>query len=310
MKNLLTALAVLLAATVCFASPLTSNGRAVIPASAQQIICVDYRAMHNSPTAMDLKARVLPESLKEVEGSLREMGIDPDKDVDQLTFVSFRTQKNGLRSFGIAQGELNRKQVLANFKKRKVLGAKYLNNLLYPVSTGIQMTFLDDNTILFGEPMSVKDGLSAQNGDTPNLGSAPDVNDEIANAEDAPVWSVLDSQGTQTMLRNALGDASKLADYDTVKKRVGASFYTLDFSRGVHFNLMVNMSDSMTATTLATLVKAGMMYRKMGSSPIEKNAINAMKVDSDGNALTLKYDSDDGQFQALLHSDLFATVSR
>ncbi len=302
--------AVLLAGTFATAAPLNSNGRAVIPASAQQIICVDYRAMHNSPTAMELKARVLPESLKEVESSLRDMGINPDKDVDQLTFVSFRTQKNGLRSFGIAQGQLNMKQVLAGYKKRKVTGTKYLTSMLYPVSTGIQMTFLDENTILFGEPISVKDGLAAQNGDTPNVSNSSELIDEITSSEAEPVWSVLDTIGTQTMLRSALGDAAKLADYDTVKKRVGASRYTLDFTRGVDFNLNVTTSDSMTAGTLATLIKAGMMYRKMGASPVEKNAINDMAVDSDSNSLRIHYKSDDSQFQALLHSDLFAAVSR
>lgn len=304
------AVAVLFAGTFAFAAPLSSNARAVIPASAQQIICVDYRAMHNSPTAMELKARVLPEALKEVEGSLREMGINPDKDLDELTFVSFRTQRNGLRSIGIAQGQLNMKQVLAGYKKRKVTGTKYLQSVLYPVSTGIQMTFLDANTILFGEPTSVKDGLGAQNGDTPNIGTNSEMSSEIASAENDPVWSVLDSIGTQTMLRSALGDASKLADYETVRKRVGVSRYGLDFSRGVNFNLNVATSDSMTAGVLSTLVKAGMMYRRMSASPIEKNAINNMTVDSDSNSLRIRYESNDSQFQALLHSDLFAAVSR
>jgi hypothetical protein len=310
MKRSFLAVSVLLAGTFAVAAPLNSNGRAVIPASAQQIICVDYRAMHNSSTAMELKARVLPESLKEVENSLKDMGINPDKDVDQLTFVSFRTQKNGLRSFGIAQGQLNRKQVLAGYKKRKVLGTKFLNSALYPVSTGIQMTFLDDNTILFGEPISVKDGLSAQNGDTPNISNNSELVDLITSAEAEPIWSVLDTIGTQTMLRSALGDASKLADYDTVRKRVGGSRYTLDFARGVDFNLNVTTSDSMTAATLSTLIKAGMLYRKMGASPVEKNAITNMTVDSDSNSLKIHYRSDDHEFQALLHSDLFAAVSR
>jgi hypothetical protein len=310
MNKLFLAAVLLAASTLAVAAPLNSNGRSVIPASAQQIICVDYRAMHNSPTAMELKARVLPESLKEVESSLKDMGINPDKDVDQLTFVSFRTQKNGLRSFGIAQGQLNMKQVLAGYKKRKVMGTKYLHSVLYPVSTGIQMTFLDDNTILFGEPISVKDGLAAQNGETPNISNNTDVVDQITSSEAEPIWSVLDQIGTQTMLRSALGDASKLADYDTVRKRVGASRYTLDFTRGVDFNLNVTTSDSMTAGTLSTLIKAGMMYRKMGASPIEKNAINNMTVDSDSNSLHIHYKSDDNQFQALLHSDLFAAVSR
>ncbi len=310
MKKLFFAIAVILAGTFAFGAPLGSNARAVIPASAQQIISVDYRAMHNSPTAMELKARVLPESLKDFETSLRDIGINPDKDVDQLTFVSFRTQKNGLRSLGIAQGQLNMKQVLASYKKRKVLPAKFLGSMLYPVSTGIVLTFLDENTMLFGEPTSVKDGLSAQNGDTPNLGTNADVTDQVASAESEPVWSVLDAIGTQTMLRSALGDASKLADYDSVRKRVNTSRYTLDFTRGVSFNLYVNVSDSMTAGLLSTLVKAGMMYRKMNASPVEKNAINDMSVDSDSGSLRVHYESNDSQFQALLHSDLFAAVSR
>jgi hypothetical protein len=310
MKKLVVAVAGLFVASFGFGASLGSNARSVIPASAQQIICVDYRAMHNSPTAMEMKARLMPEALKDVENSLRQMGINPDRDLDELTFVAFRTQKNGLRSFGIAQGQINKKQVLANYAKHKVAGTKYLTNVLFPVSTGIQMTFLDDNTILFGEPMSVKDGLAAQNGDTPNVSSNSDVTDQVSSAESEAVWSVLDSQGTQTMLRSALGDASKLADYDTVKKRIGTSRYTLDFAHGVEFDLYVNTSDSMTAGTLSTLIKAGMLYRRMGASPVEKNAINDMTVDSDGNSLHIHYKSDDGQFQQLLHSDLFAAVSR
>jgi hypothetical protein len=35
-----------------------------------------------------------------------------------------------------------------------------------------------------------------------------------------------------------------------------------------------------------------------------------MTVDSDSSSLRIHYKSDDNQFQALLHSDLFAAVSR
>ncbi|MGZ7074308.1 MAG: hypothetical protein ACXVKL_17850, partial [Candidatus Angelobacter sp.] len=80
--------------------------------------------------------------------------------------------------------------------------------------------------------------------------------------------------------------------------------------RGVNFELNVSTSDGMTAGTLSALIKAGMIYRKMGASPIEKTAIDAMTVDSDSNSLRIHYKSDDHQFQALLHSDLFAAVSR
>src|SRR5438445_5915869 len=92
----------------------------------------------------------------------------------------------------------------------------------------------------------------------------------IGAVDSGMVWSVLDQQGTQNMLRSALGDAAGLADYDTVKKRILGSRYTMNFSSGVNFDLDVITSDSMTATTLSSLLKAGMLYRKMTATPIER----------------------------------------
>jgi len=124
------------------------------------------------------------------------------------------------------------------------------------------------------------------------------------------VWSVLDQQGTQNMLRSALGDAAGLADYDTVKKRILGSRYTMNFSSGVNFDLDVITSDSMTATTLSSLLKAGMLYRKMTATPIEKTALENVTVDSDSSKLQMHFKTDDKKFQSLLHSQLFAAVSR
>jgi len=50
-----------------FAASLGSNARTVIPSQVQQIISVDYRALKNSDTGLALKAKVMPENLKEFE---------------------------------------------------------------------------------------------------------------------------------------------------------------------------------------------------------------------------------------------------
>ena len=67
-----------------------------------------YRQLAASPTALALKAKVLPDNLKNLETALRGVGIDPDQDVDSLIFASFRTQDKGLRVIGIAQGQFNK----------------------------------------------------------------------------------------------------------------------------------------------------------------------------------------------------------
>src|SRR5215469_11501538 len=86
------------------AAPLSSNARTVIPQAVQQIISVDYRALRDSPTARALKNQVIPDNVKQFESALRSVGIDPDRDVEQITFVSYRGPKNIVRGIGIAQG--------------------------------------------------------------------------------------------------------------------------------------------------------------------------------------------------------------
>ncbi len=95
-----------------------------------------------------------------------------------------------------------------------------------------------------------------------------------------------------------------------MKKRVQGSRYTMNFTNGVTFDLDVVSSDSVTAGTLASLVKAGVIYRKMTASAIEKVALQNVVVNSDGSNLQMHFKADDKQFQSLLHSDLFAAVSK
>jgi hypothetical protein len=287
-----------------------SSARTAIPSDVQQIITVDYRALKNSDTAMALKAQVLPPSLKEFEGQLKGVGINPDKDVDQLTFASYRTPKQGVKVVGAAQGSFSSKVVLKKMKLNKVKPLKYRDTAIYPMSGGMDMTFLDDNTLLFGDSGALKGALDARDGYVNALDSNNQVADMIGPVESGAVWSVLDQQGTQNMLLSALGDAGKLADFDMVKKRVLGSRYTMSFTNGVNFDLDVVTADSMTAATLSSLVKAGVLYRKMTATPIEKAALENVSVNSDSSNLQMHFKADDKQFQSLLHSDLFAAVSK
>ena len=299
----------LLGGSITWAGALGSSARSVIPADVQQIISVDYRALKNSPTAQALKQQVLPPSLKEFEGALKGVGIDPDKDVDELTFASYRSEKQGLRVVGVAQGQFPTKTVLKKMKLHKVKPRKYRSNDVYPMSGGMEMSFLDDSTLLFGDRSALEGALDARDGYASGLDSNSQVADMIGGVDSGMVWSVLDQQGTQNMMRSALGDASKLADYDTLKKRILGSRYTMNFSGGVNFDLDVVTSDSVTATTLSSVVKAGVLYKKMTATPMEKMALENMSVDSASSNLQMHFHADDKQFQSLLHSDLFAAVS-
>jgi len=309
MKLFKICMASLLMVSMAYAMPLNSSARSCVPADLLQLISVDYRSIKDSPTAMALKAQLLPDNIKQFEAALKNIGLDPDKDVDTLTFASFRSGKQGVKTAGVASGPFNMKAVLKKMKLEKVTPKKYNNSLIYPMDGGFVMSFLDDSTLLFGDMTSVKAALDTRDGQTLGLDTNGSMADMMTSVDSSPVWSILDQQGTQNMMRSALGDASKVADYETVKKHLQGSRYTMNFTNGVNFDMAVVTSDSMTAGTISSLVKAGLMLKKMSATPAEKIAVENTSVDSDGSNVGVHFKANDQQFQALMHSDLFAAVT-
>jgi len=308
MKNLFFA-ALLLCATAGFAMPIASSARSMVPSEIQQMFGIDYRALKDSPTAQALKEKVLPQNMKESEIALKGIGIDVERDLDQLDVASFRTEKKGIQTIYIAQGSFSAKAVLKKLKQKKIAATKYGTASIYPMDSGLVMTFLDDNTLAFGEPASLHSALDTRDGKRVSLDSNPVMTEQMSAVDSEPVWSILDEKGTQAMMYSAMGDAAKIADYDSIKKHILASRYTMTFANGVNFDLSVLTSDSMTAATLSAIVKAGMLYKKLNASPIEKIAIDATTVDSDSSNVQLHFKSDDQKFQSLMSSPLFAAIS-
>jgi hypothetical protein len=298
----------MLSAMVAQAAQLGNDAKAAIPKDVMQLIVVDYRAMQNSPAAMSLKDRVLPPELKRLETALKNSGLKVDQDADTLAFASFRAG-DGSRIVGIAQGQFHTGTIMANFTKNKTKPVALRNNMIYPLSSaGMSVCFLDQTTMVFGDRDAVKASLDARDNLTPNFLQNSDMVNEMTAVDQKAVWSLLDQKGTQTMMKGVLGEASQLADYDTIKSRFKSARYTMDFQNGVKFDMAVVMSDTITAATASTLMKGVSIMRKTAGSPLEKTALESTVIDSNSGTLTVAYSSSDSQFSSLLSSPLFQSV--
>ncbi len=297
-------------APMAVAAQLDSDARTAIPHDVQQIIVVDYRAMQNSPAAMDLKSRILPPELKQLEQALKSSGFNENHDVDELAFAAYRTgEGDNVRIVGIAQGQFSLADILANFKKNKVKPVLYRTNKLYPMgSSGMQVVFLNPTTMVFGSSDSLKPSLDSRDGLAPNLLTNQEMLGQMAGVDTEPLWSILDQKGTQYMMRGLLGEASQLTDYDQIKKRLLGSRYTMSFQNGVKFSLDVATPDTFTAATLSSLLNAAAMYKKVSGTATEKQAVDDITIDSSAGQLQVRFASSDSQFSALLQSPLFQSV--
>ena len=293
------------------AAQIDSDARSAIPHDVQQLIVVDYRVMQNSPAAMDLKARVLPPELKQLETALKTSGLNENQDVEELAFAAYRSGagSDDVKIIGIAQGQFQVSDIIANFRKKKLKPLVIRNNNLWPMgASGMLVTFLNPTTMVFGSTDSIKPALDCRDGLAPSFLTNDAMMAAMQQVDSEPVWSILDGQGTQYMMHSLLGQASQLADYDQVKKRLLSSSYTMNFSNGVKFTLYVSTSDTFTAATMSSLLNAAAMYEKVSGTAIEKQAIDSTTIDSNSSTLSVKFSASDSQFSSLLQSPLFQDV--
>jgi len=298
-------------ATLVPAAQLSTDARTAVPHDVQQLVVVDYRAMQNSNAAMDLKERVMPPELKQFDEALTKSGLNDNHDVDQLAFVLFRPKATGddLVTVGIAQGQFSTQEMLANFRKQKVKPTLIRTNKVYPLpKTGLVLCFVDPSTMVFGSIEAVTKALDARDGLAPSLLTNASVMDAMKSVDAEPLWSILDQKGTQVMMKQLLGEAGSVADFETVKKRLVASWYSMNFQHGVKFDLTISTGDAFAAATISSLLNAALVYRKMSGSDSEKHALAATDIGSDSGKLSVHFATTDSEFSSLLQSPLFQSM--
>lgn len=305
-----------LLAAVPFASQaaqLSGDARAAIPHDVQQLVVIDYRAMQNSTTAMELRDRVMPPELKQFDEAIRKSGLNDNHDVDQLAFALFRTgtSSDTLDTVGIAQGQFDVQGVLANFRKQKVLPKLVRTNRVYPLAhTGMVLCFFDPSTMVFGSLEAVRAALNVRDGYAPGMLTNAPIMEAMQSVDSAPLWSVLDKTGTQTMMKSVLGEAGSVADYESVRKRLDSSWYGMDFQHGVKFDLTIATGDSFAAATVSSLLSAAIVYKKMSGDETEKAALAATDISSSAGQLNIHFATSDNDFNSLLKSSLFQSMVR
>ncbi len=172
------------------------------------------------------------------------------------------------------------------------------------------LSFIDPSTMVFGSSTAVKQALDSRDGLSPSVLTNGPIMDAMRTVESEPLWSILDEKGTQTMMRQILGEAGSVADFDSVRKRLQGSWYTMNFQHGVKFDLTIATGDSFAAATVSSLLNAAVVYRKMSGSDSEKAALASTDITSNAGQLQVHFATTDSEFHSLLQSTLFQSMVR
>jgi hypothetical protein len=301
------------AGSLAFAAQLSTDARGAIPHDVQQLVVIDYHAMQNSTAAMNLRNRVMPPELKQFDDALSHSGLNENHDVDELAFALFRPApgSDALQTVGVAQGQFDTQTILANFRKNRVKATMVRTNAVYPMArTGMVLCFVDPSTMIFGDREAVTKALDARDGMAASMLTNNAMMNAMQSVDTYPLWSILDDKGTQTMMKQLMGEAGSVTDFDSVRKRMEASYYSMDFQHGVRFDLTIETGDTFAAATVSSLLSAAMMVRNMSATDAEKEALNDTDIGSSSGNLTIHFATSDAQFASLLQSPLFKSMVR
>lgn len=309
MKKILTLAIFLSAAATLSASPLGSTAKRWLPARSQQVIVVDQAALRNSALATSIREQLSPQDLKVVAQDLKQVGIDLETEVTTLTFATVRAKQDGdLRSLVIAQGNFANK--LATLKKNKVASRTYRSRTIFSLKNGADLVLADTNTAVLGDSTAVRMSIDADADSTKSANSRKDLLDMMASVEAGQVWSILDAEGSRYLLKSSLGKASELADFDTIRNRIVGTQYTADLGNNLRVSMSLLTSDNVTAATLASLLKAGIVLKKINAGGEEKLALESLVVLTEASRVNVLMQMEGDRVQRLMKSDLFAGLLR
>lgn len=290
------------------ASPVGSTAQTLIPFSAQQITSVDCQVVGKSGAALAFKAQASPRRLRDFESALRSVGVNPDNDLDNLTFVSFHDDEQKLRVMAVASGTLSSAALLKKLMQQTLYVAHYRGSDLYALSTKMSVALIDDQTLLLGDDIALRTALDVRHGGVPALKANSRVGDAISLVQTASVWSVLARSGSQNMVLSALNDPSKQPDYESIKDSLQETSYTISFDNGLRFDLQMTTSDPETSARLAILLKSSALFKKVAAAPEEKTALASLKVSIDKTSLQMHFQADSKEFDSLLRAQFFAAA--
>ena len=192
----------------------------LLPASADLVVWADYFALRKSDLVAEMESRIdsIPEAAEHYRQFVRETGLDPRQDTDQV-LISLRNAAGSGGFLLVAQGRFAGSRILEEAAEKggtlttpregiRVWTSRREGDKADDPSPDGRIVALaqpDANTLLFGEESEVLRALDVATGAKRPEAREPRFRDLLAGADrKAPVWAVLNSESLATRVSSEI----------------------------------------------------------------------------------------------------------
>jgi len=237
------------------------TGLSYFPADTQQIAYSNFSQLRASQDYTQIRRHVLFQQLHGFQEFLHSLGIDPEKDVDEVMLGWRGESPSGPGSFGVAVGRFQPDKVSEFFARTQLPVRSYDGCDLYAFGSGAGQddtffTFLDSSLAAFGRWHDLKALLDVREGRAPPLESNQALQGYVAELDGAsPQWGILTGRAAAQVATPWLAGGKKTSvDLTAFMQPVLAVLYRIDWDGGFTAHISVVCKSPETAAGLFQLL--------------------------------------------------------
>jgi hypothetical protein len=255
------------------------------PADTLQVAFTSLEELRSSSAYPQIRERIINRQLRAFQEFVRPMGIDLDKDVDEV-MVGWRGEMAGPSGYmGLASGRFQPDLIGKYFDRTNLPVQHYDDASLYAFGSGgdpddLFFTFINGSTAVFGRLADVKAMLDVRQGSANALNSNSDfVGWEGELEGTGPQWGILNGKSASNLAAMWLaGSGRKDVDFGSMSHSIQALLYRIEWDSGFSAHLVMVCDTPATAkgystilTVLQNIAQQNPPAGKSGLPPIFQN---------------------------------------
>ncbi len=287
------------------------TGLAYFPADTQQIAYSSFAQLRSSADYPQIRRHVLYRQMHGFQEFLHSLGINPEKDVDEVMLGWRGDSPTGPGSFGVAAGRFEPDKVSEYFAKTQLPVRSYDGCDLYAFGSGADQddtffTFLDSTLAAFGRLHDLKALLDVREGSAPPLGANQTLQGYEAELDGrSPQWGILTGRAAANVATPwLLGGKSTSVDLTVLMLPVQAVLYRIDWDGGftAHISVVCKSPDTAAGLfQLLNLLKSAPVFAAATGGSAPSPIVQNLDARQDGARLELSASGPAEALDQLIH---------
>ncbi len=289
-------LGVLLFPAWMVADQLPGEALTTFPADTLQVSYTNLATLRTLGAYPQIRQRMLNHQLRAFEDFLRPMGIEPEKDIDEI-MLGWRGEMVGPSEYlGLAAGRFQPDLIRKYVQQTGMPVHPYDGSDLYAFGSGggaddLYFTFLDGTLAAFGRVGDLKAMLDARQGSANALNSNPDfVNWQGELDGTAAQWGILNGKSAANLAGQWIAGGQKTIDLSSLARSVHALLYRIQWDSGFTASIFMLCDTPETAAGFGNLIvllqQASKAPTKTGTSSLPP-ILQSIETHRDGARLEL-----------------------